>query len=378
MKYSFIIPAYNNKVLLKNTLKALNNQSGYGINEYEVIVVDDGSSDNTYDYIKDAGINYNLKYFYLERSKDSCRAKTRNFGWQNSTGEIMVFIDSDILVQSNHLAELDRCFSLNKDVIVIGNRLMMKEDVSYDDIGSDGLFSKYNFNKNNFSNMEYRYYSYEIMSYNSNLHLYPWTLIYSCNMSVCKKHLENSGGFDENFKSWGMEDIELGYSLMKNGLKIIINSKLEVLHQYHGERNDLIISEDKLQGYKENIGYFMIKHPEAITIDKRFAYRLFTGDIPYLNIIFESEKIDFDFINKNELEKLKENILHYASKNKYMITVNDYVEESNLDVWIQLLGKTNSAIKYFPASKRINKNAMTDYLKTEKQRQKDKVQVQRK
>lgn len=67
MKYSFVIPTYNNRVLLKNTLEALNYQPGYGY--YEVIVVDDGSTDNSGEYIKGVNRNYDLKYFYLEGAK---------------------------------------------------------------------------------------------------------------------------------------------------------------------------------------------------------------------------------------------------------------------------------------------------------------------
>ena len=55
MKYSFIICTYQNKELLKNSLQALNNQSGYGCEDYEVIVVDDGSSDRTADIARMAG-----------------------------------------------------------------------------------------------------------------------------------------------------------------------------------------------------------------------------------------------------------------------------------------------------------------------------------
>jgi glycosyltransferase involved in cell wall biosynthesis len=91
-----VIPAYNNKLLLRKTLEALNYQIGYGRNDYEVIIVDDGSSDGTCDYIKNVNRNYNLKYFYLERCDDSGRARARNYGWKKASGDIIIFIDSYI------------------------------------------------------------------------------------------------------------------------------------------------------------------------------------------------------------------------------------------------------------------------------------------
>ena len=51
MKFTVVMPTYNNRELLRNTLEALNYQEGYDENDYEVVVVDDGSSVDTYSYI---------------------------------------------------------------------------------------------------------------------------------------------------------------------------------------------------------------------------------------------------------------------------------------------------------------------------------------
>ncbi len=165
MKYSFVIPTYNNRVLLKNTLEALNYQPGYGY--YEVIVVDDGSTDNSGEYIKGVNRNYDLKYFYLERGKDSCRAKCRNHGWKQSAGEIIVFIDSDIVVRPDYLSELNRCFSMKNDIAVIGNRLLLNTPTTYEEIIRGDIFTKNRFDNRNFDILEYRYFFYESASYNN-------------------------------------------------------------------------------------------------------------------------------------------------------------------------------------------------------------------
>ncbi len=376
MKFSFVIPTYNNKVLLKNTLEALNYQKGYCREDYEVIVVDDGSSDNTYEYIKDVNRNYPMKYLYLERDSDSCRSRTRNYGWKNSSGEFIVFIDSDIVVKENYLQELDRCFALSTDMLVTGPRLMLDRQTGFDDIGSKKIFEKFYFDTKKYHLLEYRYYLYSIASYNANAGLCPWIQVYSCNLAVPKVWLKKVGGFDENFKEWGIEDLEIGYSLYKNGIGLVFDYKLEVLHQYHGERNDLIIEKRKVPGYEKNIDYFLLKHPEALRMNKKIAYKFLNGDLSTDKMLFfdlkpKKAEIKIEFKGKDELEAVKKQLSELIRSSEAKITVCDYVEDTDLDIWVQLLDKTNNIVRYYPISRQIDIKEMTDYINTEKARQKN-------
>ena len=108
MRFSIVIPTYNSKQSLNNTLESLNYQSGYGNNDYEVVVADDGSNDCTYDFIKDTPENYTLRYVYLDRCPQSCRARTRNEGRKAAQGEIVAYMDADMIVKSDFLSEADR------------------------------------------------------------------------------------------------------------------------------------------------------------------------------------------------------------------------------------------------------------------------------
>ncbi|HEX3029463.1 MAG TPA: glycosyltransferase family 2 protein [Clostridia bacterium] len=370
-KFSFVIPTYNNKILLKNTLEALNNQKGYGLKDYEAVVVDDGSNDDTYEYIKGVNRDYELRYIYLPRTADSCRARTRNTGWKAASGKIIAFIDSDIIVQDNYLSELERCFSMKKKIFVIGNRLMLPKKNNYEDVASGSIYKEYMFDKNDFNLLEFRYFLYEITSYNINGIMCPWMQVYSCNLAIPRRVLKRIGGFDENFKYWGIEDLELGYKLYKKKVQLVINNKLEVLHQYHGERNDLVIAKEKIPGYEINIDYLMKKHPEALRMNRQLAYKFFKGEISSDKLLLEMgyEPVYLEFRDKKELQKLKKKIRKLASRDKLKIIVNDYVEDSDLDIWIQLMGDSTSIVRYYPASRRLDKGAVMQFLKEEKKRQ---------
>jgi glycosyltransferase involved in cell wall biosynthesis len=372
MKYSFIIPTYNNKVLLKNTLESYNYLSGKS-QDYQVVVVDDGSSDGTYEYIKGINRKYDLKYLYLERCADSCRARTRNYGWRNAQGEIIVFIDSDIIIKRDYLTELDRCFSLSRDIMVIGNRLMLNEEVLFADISSGEIFNKYRFDSTNYDLLEFRHFLYETTSYNSNAIICPWMQVYSCNLAIPKQWLESVGGFDENFKFWGLEDLELGYRLYEKKLQLIIDYRLEALHQYHGPRLDLVIQPDKVAGYEINIEYFLNKHPQALRMPRKYAYKFFKGELSSDKMLMDIglKKNLLEFREKSDLQRFKENLLEQLSKEKIQTIVVDYVEDTDLDLWVQLLGvSTINIVRYYPASRRIDVKGMMKYLKAEKERQK--------
>ena len=100
-KVSVIIPTYNRSALLQNTLNSLCNQT-LSLNEFEVIVVDDGSNDLTYNVIKKYQNNLNLKYIFKKHDGFGV-ANSRNMGVDLSRGEIVIFLDCGMLCSRNYV-----------------------------------------------------------------------------------------------------------------------------------------------------------------------------------------------------------------------------------------------------------------------------------
>lgn len=98
MKLSIIIPTYNEQKYIEDCLKTLTVQT---YSNYEIIVVDDGSTDKTLDKIK----NFKVK---LLQQKHKGPALARNLGAKESIGEILVFLDADMIFAPDFLEKLVR------------------------------------------------------------------------------------------------------------------------------------------------------------------------------------------------------------------------------------------------------------------------------
>jgi glycosyltransferase involved in cell wall biosynthesis len=89
MKLSIIIPAYNEEKSISKTIKSVLNSS---YKNFEIIVVDNGSTDRTKKVVKSFN-NNKIKYFYYEKKRGPAAA--RNYGAKKSKGELLFFLDAD-------------------------------------------------------------------------------------------------------------------------------------------------------------------------------------------------------------------------------------------------------------------------------------------
>ena len=100
-KISIIIPTYNEEKVLVECLASLDNQA---CKDFEVIVIDDGSSDKTWEILPDFKFkNYSLKM--LKQDHKGAGA-ARNLGAKKATGEVLVFVDADMTFDDNFLKNL--------------------------------------------------------------------------------------------------------------------------------------------------------------------------------------------------------------------------------------------------------------------------------
>jgi glycosyltransferase involved in cell wall biosynthesis len=119
---SVIIPTYNRKEFLQQTLVSLAGQE-WAAAPFEVIVIDDGSTDGT---AAVAGQNFPfpLRYFYQENQGD---ALARNSGAQQSQANVLIFVDDDIVVMPGYVRRLVEAHVAASTRIIVGTERLWLE-----------------------------------------------------------------------------------------------------------------------------------------------------------------------------------------------------------------------------------------------------------
>ena len=106
-KFSIIVPVYNVEKYIDNCLKSIKNQT---YKDYEVIVVNDGTKDNSMDIVK----KYDVA---VVEQKNQGLSAARNTGVKHATGEYLIFLDSDDSWNKDLLKELNKSLKNKPDVV---------------------------------------------------------------------------------------------------------------------------------------------------------------------------------------------------------------------------------------------------------------------
>jgi glycosyltransferase involved in cell wall biosynthesis len=116
MKFSIIFKTFNRKKIILRSLRSILNQT---YQNYEVLIIDDHSSDNTREYVHDKIKDKRIKYFYLK--KNIGHIKASEYGLNKSTGDIVCFLDDDDSWDKKFLYYHFKAYSKNSDIQCVYN-----------------------------------------------------------------------------------------------------------------------------------------------------------------------------------------------------------------------------------------------------------------
>lgn len=122
---SIIIPTYNRANLIEDTLKSVISQTH---KDWEIIVVDDGSTDNTAEVIKPFLENPRIKYAYRPKERKGGGNAARNYGYELSRGKYVKWLDSDDLLLPDCLEKQFLAIEQDRTDVVFGRSRWFKND----------------------------------------------------------------------------------------------------------------------------------------------------------------------------------------------------------------------------------------------------------
>ena len=197
MRATIQLCTYNRSTLLERVLDACFEQT-VPRDDYEIVLVNDGSTDGTPAVIERAQARASCA-FVVVNEQNSGLAKGRNAGISRASGERIIFIDDDVLPLPNFVEEHLRTHDANPQAIVRGGAINVE---SFDSLPPP---------------------LWTIKDYSGN---YFWTT----NVSVPLATIRDIGGFNESFSEYGWEDIDVGLRLRFRGTKAVFNPKALVYH----------------------------------------------------------------------------------------------------------------------------------------------------
>lgn len=263
LKASIVIPSYQAKERLRLNLIALNRQT-YGGEDVEVIIVDNGSTDGTFEMAEAFPLKYPKKVLRVERNRGI--AFGRNTGIRAASGDLLIFHDSDMIAGdsflSQHLAAHEE-----RDLVVCGLSWKRIYTFYYRDFAPDQLEALHRayrrredapdwaalrdrqqlipdqavrdgrWAENAFDlDVDFvkglkqilREHGPELTDYSL-----AWRFFITNNLSVARSKVLEVGLLDESIRRYGFEDYDLGIRLYKAGCRVRIRQDIVSAHQEH-------------------------------------------------------------------------------------------------------------------------------------------------
>lgn len=293
MRFSVVIPTYNRSEKIPQCLEALFAQK-FNKKKYEVIFVDDGSTDDTQKVVerlsKDAPVAVSVI-----KQKNQGQGVARNRGVEEAQGEIVLFIGDDIVATPTLLAEHDKIHAQHPErgsaglgFVTWHPKLIITNLMRFMERGGAvlGRWGGHQF-------------AYDLLE---GKQLASYRFFYTANISL-KRSLLLEHKFDPWFSSYGFEDIELGYRLSKKAdLRLWYNPAAIGYHDHPMSFEDFA---NRMRAIGKASHALQARYPELGAVPSRRKKRIF-------QLLSRPTMLRF-------LHLINENFYFYALSKKYFL-----------------------------------------------------------
>jgi glycosyltransferase involved in cell wall biosynthesis len=271
---SFVIPTHNRASILVQCLRAVADQDDPSV-EYEIVVVDDGSSDETQAAVQALIPSLACPVTVL-RQDNAGPATARNLGVSAATGQLIAFLGDDIVVARSYVRSLYQCYQRAGDELrgVLGFTRYREDCVPTP-------FGRWLDTDSGFQ--------FEFRAAEEDVPL-AFDQFYTSNVLLARTTFERAGGFDERLRHAAFEDTELGNRLAQLGFSLHFCPQAQAVHVHpvsvQATRARMKMIARALNDLQHiNPELFARLYPEADTVfghpstARRAVRRLFSGPV---------------------------------------------------------------------------------------------------
>jgi GT2 family glycosyltransferase len=208
MDITVVVASYNRRAGLERLLRALAEQT-YPADRFEVVVVDDGSTDGTTELLRSIAVPYALRSF---SQANNGPAAARNLGVEHARGSLIVFLDDDVVPVPRLLVAHEAAHGYTMDHVVTGPMLPPPPDwhqPAWDRWDAAHLQQQYEAMLSGQFECSQRQF-------------------FTANASVHRQLFRAVGGFDTQFRR--AEDMELAWRMSRHGARFVFEPGAEVVH----------------------------------------------------------------------------------------------------------------------------------------------------
>jgi len=277
LKASIVIANFNGKVLLEKNLPSVIEAVQFDEGEHEIIVIDDGSKDDSREFIKKNFPQIKL----IELGEQKGTIAVHNTGIKESQNDMIVFLDNDVEVKKDFLHPLLNHFK-DKRIFAVNSRMLPGNNRNFAGGGRMGAIFKWGFVWDHLD------------VDNGKIDAITQAFCVSTGGSAFSRiKLLELGGFDELFRPLYWDDADLSYRAWKRGWISLYEPKSVVYHSYGETMNKILAAGSREFIHRRNTFLFIWKNiSDKSLLLKHFFFlpffliiALFTGR-PYFTISF--------------------------------------------------------------------------------------------
>jgi len=218
VKVSIIIPTFQRCDSVKRALTALSSQT-FPHDSFEVIVSIDGSDDGTREMVEEFDAPFRLRGLW---EPNSGRATACNRGVKAAEGNLLIILDDDMepsrqLIEAHYSAHTDD----SKHGVLGAAPILINESST---LAARYIAAEFNSRQDKISDPHYNFRIWDF---------------YGANFSIRRDILIEAGAFNESFKVYGYEDIELAQRLIKTGVKFAFSPDALCIQHYEDDFRNL-------------------------------------------------------------------------------------------------------------------------------------------